>query len=84
MVGEAVGVSKNAAANHKTIDFRILGVEFKGVSAVSDVAINDEFSIGGDLVTEFDDVGYKFIVGGDFAHLFFGAEMNGKSGRVLF
>ncbi len=43
------------------------------MSAVANVAIDDEFGDGADFVTELDDFGDKFVVGGDFAHFLAGS-----------
>ena len=83
MVGKAIGILKNATANHETVDFGIFSMELEGVGTVSNISVNDKFGFGGDFITSFDTVRYEFIVGGDFAHFFFGAEMDGESGRML-
>ena len=56
MIGEAVRVGKDATTNHETIDFGILIVELKGMSAVFDIAVDNEFGLGANIITEFDDV----------------------------
>ena len=81
--GEAVGVLEDAAANHETVDGGVLGVELEGVGAVFDVAVDDELGGGAEIVTEIGNIRNKLVVGGDFAHFFAGAEMNGEGGRVL-
>ena len=43
------------------------------MSAVANVAVDDEFGSGADFVTEFDDLGDKLVVGGDFAHFLAGS-----------
>ena len=50
---------------------------------VLDVAVDDELGFWADFFAEGEDFGDKFVVGGDFAHFFFGAEVDGESGRVL-
>ena len=83
MVGEAVGVLEDAAANHEAIDFGVFIMELKGVGFVFDVAVDDEFGVGGYLVAEVDNIRDEFIVSGDFAHFLLGAEMDGEGGGVL-
>ncbi len=83
VVGEAVGVGEDAAANHETVDFGVLFMECEGVGAVFDVAVDDELGIGTDFVAEFDDIGDEFVVGWNFAHFFLGAKVDGESGGVF-
>ncbi len=83
MVGEAVWILEDATADHKAIDFRILSMKFQSVGFIFDVAVDDEFGFGTNLVAKSNNVRDEFIVGGDFAHFFFGAKMDGESGGVL-
>ena len=83
MVGEAIRVGEDAAADHKAVDFKILLMKFERMSAVTDVAVDDEFGFRRDLVAEFDDIRYEFIMGGDFAHFLLGAKVNGEGIRVF-
>ena len=83
MGGEAVWVFENAAADHEAVDLGVFLVEFEGVLFRFDVAIDDEFGFGADLVAEFDNFRDKFIVSGDFAHFFFSAEVDGEGGGVF-
>ena len=53
------------------------------MGAVFDVAVDDEFGVGANLVAKLDDSGDEFIVGGDFAHFFLSAKMYGEGGGVL-
>ncbi len=57
MVGEAVGVSKNAAANHKAVYFGVFFVQFYGMGVIFDVAIDNKFGFGADFIAKFDDFG---------------------------
>ena len=50
MISETIRIGKDAAANHKTIGFRVGLVQFEGLGAVFDVAIEDEFGGRADLV----------------------------------
>ena len=43
MIGEAIRVSEDAATDHEAVDSGVLDMELKGVSAVSDVAVDDKF-----------------------------------------
>ena len=83
MVGEAVGVGKDAATDHEAVDCRVLLMKFKCVSAIADVAIDDQFGIWTGLVAKGDDIGYEFVMGRDFTHFFFSAEMDGKGGGMF-
>lgn len=55
MVGEAVGVLEDTAANHKTIYFWVFLMQFFGMVFVFDVAVDDQLSLWANLVSEFDD-----------------------------
>ena len=83
MVGEAVGVLKDAAANHKAVNFGVFFMKFEGVGAIFDVAIDDEFGCWRDLVAKRDDIWDEFIMSGDFAHFFFGTEVDGECGGMF-
>ena len=61
MVGEAVGVLEDAAADHEAFDFGVFSVECEGVGAVFDVAVDDELGGGADLVAELDDGGDELV-----------------------
>lgn len=52
VVDEAIGIFEHAAANHKTVEVRILGVELHGGGAVGDVAVDDELRLGAKLSAE--------------------------------
>ena len=52
MVGEAIGVLKNATSDHETVDFGIFFVEFERMGAVHDIAVDDEFGLRGDFIAE--------------------------------
>ena len=83
VVGKAIGVAKDAAADHEAVYLWELLVEGEGVGAVFDVAINDELG-GGRLVgSQIENFGDELVVRGDFAHLFASAEVDGESGGVL-
>lgn len=83
MVGEAIWVGEDAATDHEAVDCRVLLMQFERVSAVSDVAVDDEFGVWTDSVAKGDDIRYEFVMGGDFAHFLFGTEMDGKGGGML-
>ena len=78
MVGETVWILEDAAADHKAIDFRILSMKFQSVGFIFDVAVDDEFGFGTNLVAKSNNVRDELVVGRDFAHFFFGAEVDGE------
>ena len=62
VVCEAIGVFKDAAANHKAVDIRILIFELLSHLAIFDVAVDDEFGLGGDSISQLDDFGDKLVM----------------------
>ena len=83
MISETVWILEDATTNHKTVYCWIFGMESESVSFVFDIPIDDELGVWAYLVTKCDDVRDEFVMGGDFAHFFFGAEVNCESGRML-
>ena len=53
------------------------------MGAVTDVAVDDELGVWADLASEFDDIRDELVMGGNFAHFFLSAEMNGDGGGVF-
>ena len=46
MVGKAIWICENTAADHKAVYLGILSMEFECMGAVSNIAINDKFGLG--------------------------------------
>ncbi len=83
MVGEAVGIFEDSATDHEAVCLGVFFVEGEGGGFGFDVAVDDEFGLGADLFTKFENIWDEFVVGGDFAHFFFGTEVDSQGGGVL-
>ena len=82
MVGEAEGVMEDAAADHDAVEAVFVG-HLEASLDIEDVAVDDELGVGCEVISHLDDGGDELEVGGDFAHLLFGAEVDGEGLDVL-
>ena len=80
MISEAVGILKNAAANHETINLRIRLAELRNLALVLNVTVDDKFCGGRDASAELNNLWDELIVSWNFRHLFASAKMNSQGG----
>ena len=80
---ETKWILKHAAANHDTVEAGKLVHQLQTVFSVCNITIDSQKRVRGDFVTQGDDIWDELEVGWDFAHFFFGAQVDGQVDDVL-